>query len=441
MEGLSYLPIDVRTVSTTAASLTSIEDARSMLYVAIGVERPYSFAEWRAIQMFMDRGGQVLVADDFGYGNSLLRFNGFVENPAVAHIGDTPVTEYEFSGKRLSDIRVDRNPQLVRLTVPIWEGLEYEVLLNDPSCFLMNDEWYDVEPWISQSLLPGEAQIIANCSESGWIDNNRDGVRDPGERVGEFPVIIYQGGMLLISDPSMFTNDMYERYDNRVFIQTLVTRLLPDGGTVIFDESIHVEPGLFSEVDDVLVRPITVLVGENWPVYSGLLVLVVGTTVLFIAARRALRKYAPHKDLLGDARTMDFGHPYNWLADYYEVRGVLLQRMRYAYGLDPDDLQRLPPEMVARLLGDQYLVQFVLQPLRVDPMALDAALTDIAAWQPPPEGDHLVKEAEGYLASLPVGTPVAWSTPQWAQGTATAQHIQAPAFTSSGWRQPGGEAR
>ena len=200
MEDLSYLPIDVRTVSTSAASLTSILDARRMLYMAVGVERPYTIAEWRALRLFMQRGGQVLVA--------LLKYHGFEENPAVSHMGATPITQYIFSGKRLSDIKVDRNPQLVRLSVPIWEGLEYEVLLNDPSCFVMNEDWYDLEPWISQGDLPDEAQIIANSSEGGWLDEDRDGVRDPGEESGEFPVIIFQDGMILLSDPSIFTNDM-----------------------------------------------------------------------------------------------------------------------------------------------------------------------------------------------------------------------------------------
>jgi hypothetical protein len=87
---------------------------------------------------------------------------------------------------------------------------------------------------------------------------------------------------------------------------------------------------------------------------------------------------------------------------------VLLQRMRYAYGLDPDELQRLPPDIVAQLLGDQYLVRFVLQPVRIDPMALQAALADITTWEPPARADVLVRRAEAHLGSLPPGAPMAW---------------------------------
>ena len=174
---------------------------------------------------------------------------------------------------------------------------------------------------------------------------------------------------------------------------------------------IHLEPDVLSELDDVLVRPMIMLLGERWPVYSGLLIMLIALGGLAASGRRTPRRYERHTNRLDEPRTLEFGNPYNWLADYYEVRGVLLQRMRYAYGLDPDDLQRLPPEIVAQLLGDQYLVQFVLQPVRVDPMALQAALADIANWQPPENAELLVDRAEQYLAALPDGRVQDWATP------------------------------
>jgi hypothetical protein len=411
MERLGFLNLSVRTISTSATALSELNETYGMLYVAIGVERAYTFSEWRAIRLFLQRGGTVLIADDYGHGNSILKYNGLIDNPAISHIGDTPESQYVWSGERLADVNVDRNPQLVKVRVPIWEGLEYEVLLNDPSCFIENDDW-NWESWMQgdwQGSPP--AQYIANSTASGWIDEDRNGVRDPGEKVGEYPVMLFMNGMLLISDPSLFTNDMYDRADNRLFAHIVLARLLPEGGTVIIDESIHLEPGLLSELDDVLMRPMYVLLGENWPIWSGLCILVISMAGLAMAGKRTPRRYEPHKNRLSEPRTLEFGNPYNWLADYYEVRGVLLQRMRYAYGLDPDDLQRLPPEIVAQLLGDQYLVQFVLQPVRVDPMALQAALGDITAWKPPENAEDLVERAEQYLAALTDTVAQDWATP------------------------------
>ena len=418
------LNLSVRTVDSSAASLMDILDARGMLYMAIGVERSYTFAEWRAIRYFLSRGGTVLIADDYGHGNSLLRYNGFVDTPATSHISDSPEVQYVFSGDTLADIRVDRNPRLVRVTVTTpWVGLEYEILLNDPSCFVLNDDWVDLNPR-EPDPGPNEARFVANSSVFGWIDENRNGARDPGEKAGEYPVIIEQDGMLLISDPSIFINDMYERLDNRRFTQALITNMVPVNGTVIFDESIHHESGVMAEIDDTIMRPLYRAFGESWPVNTFFLILIVGIGGMILVSRRPSTRYLPHMNRLREPRTMEFGHPYNWMADYYDVRGVLLQRMRYAYGLDPMDLQRLPPEIVAQLLGDQYLVQFVLQPIRVDPIALNAAVGDIAAWEPPINADLVVTRAEAYLASLPPDAPAAW----------TGQPVQ-PTYASGGVRR------
>ena len=249
--------------------------------------------------------------------------------------------------------------------------------------------------------------------------------------------MIVQQGIFLIADPSLFTNDMYHRFDNRDFVHAIINRLLPHGGTIIIDESIHLEPGLLSELDDVIIRPLTMVFGEDWPVYSGLLALMVSMAALFMGAKRGLRRHPRHIDRLDEPRRMEFGHPHNWLSDYYEVRGVLLQRMRYAYGLDPDDLQRLPPDMVAHLLGDQYLVQFVLQPLRVDPLALEAALGDIAGWEPPLHAEALVLQAEDYLASLPAGGLAAWATPGAPQTLQGAPPGAPPGTPPGGWPPQG----
>ena len=323
------LNLSVRTVDSSAASLAEIKDARGMLYMAIGIERSYTFAEWRAIRLFQNRGGTVIVADDYGHGNSLLKFYGYEDNPSISHIGDRPQAQYLFSGDRLSDVRVDRNPQLVRLTVPIWPGLEYEVLLNDPSCFVLNDDWADLDPWEIDRQSAEPAEIIANSSSQSWIDENRDGIRDPGEKVDEYPVIIGQQGMILISDPSIFINDMYDRMDNGRFAQALIARVLPGGGVVIFDESIHLETGILSEVDDAILRPLYRVFGESWPLYTFFLILAIGIGGMVAVSKRPVVRYEPHKNRLDEPRNLEFGHPYNWLADYYEVRGVLLQRMRW----------------------------------------------------------------------------------------------------------------
>ena len=49
-----------------------------------------------------------------------------------------------------------------------------------------------------------------------------------------------------MSDPGIFINDMLDRKDNRAFALDLIEELLPEGGEVIFDESVHIPPGYLS---------------------------------------------------------------------------------------------------------------------------------------------------------------------------------------------------
>jgi hypothetical protein len=88
------------------------------------------------------------------------------------------------------------------------------------------------------------------------------------------------------------------------------------------------------------------------------------------------------------------------LGDYQEARALLLQRLRYAYGLDPAELPRLPPQLVAELLGDWNLARFALQPMPPDPAALSAALAAIAAWTPPEAAGDVMAKVERYLGAL-----------------------------------------
>jgi len=391
------IPIEVRTVESSAAALDSIDDASGTLYLAVGVERPYAYSEWAAIARFQDRGGAVMVADDFGKGETLLRYTGDFDAPALTHVADLPAAPWLFSGARLADVRVDRNPLLVRVDVPVPDGRTLQLLLNDPSCFVENEEsGYDDREGDAGT---GEAEVLAWSSDRSWIDADRDGRRDPEEESGTFPVIVYEEGMLLLSDPSVFINDMYHRYDNREVLLLLVGTLLPRGGTVIIDESIHIEPGLGAEADDLGLRAALRALGQPWPMWPLLMVLFVMVAVAALASRRRPMRFVPHQDRLSE-RHMLMPGPMTLLGDYQEARALLLQRLRYAYGLDPAELPRLPPQLVAELLGDWNLARFALQPMPPDPVTLSAALVAIAAWTPPEGAGDVMAKVERYLETL-----------------------------------------
>ena len=391
------IPIVVRTIGSSAAALDAIDDARGTLYLAVGVERPYACSEWAAIARFQDRGGAVMVADDFGEGGTLLRYSGDINAPALVHASDSPVAPWLFSDARLADVRVDRNPLLVRVDMPVPDGRTLQLLTDDPSCFVWNEAIGSEDQGGGSGS--GGAEVLAWSSDRSWIDADRDGMRDPEESSRAFPVIVYEEGMLLLSDPSVFINDMYHRYDNREVLILLVETLLPRGGTVIIDESVHIEPGLGAEMDDLGMRAALRALGQPWPMWPALMVLVVMVAVAALYSRRRPMRFVPHQDRLSE-RHMLLPGPMTLLGDYQEARALLLQRLRYAYGLDPAELPRLPPQLVAELLGDWNLARFALQPMPPDPVALSAALAAIAAWTPPEGAGDVMAKVERFLETL-----------------------------------------
>jgi len=60
-------------VSTPTLLLGDLIDPKKTIYVAIGVEKPYSAEEITAIESFLARGGHAIIADDFGNANQLAK--------------------------------------------------------------------------------------------------------------------------------------------------------------------------------------------------------------------------------------------------------------------------------------------------------------------------------------------------------------------------------
>lgn len=416
LEARADMPIEVRTLGASASALASIDDPGRTLYVAIGVERPYTRSERDVVDNFISRGGAAIVADDYGAGNSLLRSRGGLLDPFGY---DFEGPELLFSGERLADVRVEVNPLLVRVGVPVPGGRELELLLNDPSCLVENegagydpDRPPDQDPETGDPVFDYEnAQVLAHSSAWSWLDADGDSARDPGEVSRAYPVVAYEEGMVLISDPSLFINDMYGRHDNREFLMLLVSRLLPTGGTVVIDEGLHFEGGPVGELDDTVLRP-AMAAFSVVPIGATLLLLGVLVLVAAVAGSRRTVRFRPHKDRLGEVHVVMPG-PATLFADFNEARAVLLQRLRLAYGLDPAELPRLPPQYVAELLGDWALAQFALAPAPPDASVLGQALIAIAAWRPPANASEVMDRVERHLASLEGATrraPEEWDT-------------------------------
>jgi hypothetical protein len=202
--------VDTTQNATLIFSHDQVALRRSLLAI-IGPGIEFSKDESSSIRRFLEAGGIVLLADDFGTGNSLLRALGVAAN---------------FSGKPLAELLYyDRQPSF-----PLILDFSPTPLTANVTTILMNGPSY-IEVANSSQL-----SILARSSSFSFIDTNRDNRPTVNETLDSYPVIasaVIGGGILvLVSDPGVFVNEMINLYDNMRLFQNL---LKMGGGSLFLD--------------------------------------------------------------------------------------------------------------------------------------------------------------------------------------------------------------
>ncbi len=190
-------------------------DANDSCILIIGPRSSFTNSETNYIKDFLDDGGIILLADDFGTGNEIL-----------SNINASS----RFSGELLLDLSFEKSARFVNIFD--FKNNSYN-LFNNVSRILLN---------YPTLIKPGKnTKVLAYSSELSWIDINENGKEDIDEPIGPFAVIAveeYGGGrIVLLSDPSVLINSMKNELDNNVFTKNLLRFLYEDRGTVLIDES------------------------------------------------------------------------------------------------------------------------------------------------------------------------------------------------------------
>ena len=184
------------------AGLTPYENTAILLIIA--PEREPSGQETDAYRAFLERGNTILLADDFGSGNAILRGIG-------SRISILP-------GNLASLDRAYGDPYSV---------VVYNVTNVSPvgslSAVVLN----------RAAPLEGGTPLL-RTSFLSWTDTNGNERIDSDEALGTFSVMAHEkigrGELVVLSDPSIFINSMQdvdEKYDNRKLIGNLVARQEP----------------------------------------------------------------------------------------------------------------------------------------------------------------------------------------------------------------------
>lgn len=171
----------------------------------------FTVSELGELSRFITRGGTLVLADDYGFGNQVLEYLGMEER---------------FSGQALLDplfnYRNKRLPRVYSLSSgPITGGTE-SLVLNHATCldYVKEDD------------------VLAYSSSFAFLDTNDSGNWEEGEPTGPLPVIsrhdLAEGQVILFSDPSIFINSMQTIEGNYRIIQNLVR---VTESTILIDQS------------------------------------------------------------------------------------------------------------------------------------------------------------------------------------------------------------
>jgi len=189
-------------------------DPQTTTAVVLAPDDEYAETDSSRIQQFVDTGGTIIIADNYGsHGNQLLDDIG-----ATARV----------DGRVLRD---DRH-NLGSSAFPIATNITSHQFVAGVDQLSLN---------YATVVTPGDATPIANSSEFAYLDGNysqtepEPELADPTRQ--QYPIATVEslgdGTVVVIGDPSIFINSMLDEPDNRVFAETIVGHR----PTTLFDQS------------------------------------------------------------------------------------------------------------------------------------------------------------------------------------------------------------
>ena len=201
------------TIEHVGLGQMALDHATSAL-VIIGPTTPFSASEGAVVGNFIRNGGVLLLADDFGTGNSLL------ENMGAGS---------RFSGDLILDLSYEKQPEFV-----VCFDIRHDDVTKNVSYLLLNHA-------SSLVLNTSSTQALAYSSLASWLDTNADLYQQWGEPRGPFPILAKEqmglGTVVLLSDPSVLINGMSKYMNNSALATNLLAFISAGRSQVFFDES------------------------------------------------------------------------------------------------------------------------------------------------------------------------------------------------------------
>ncbi|HDD56759.1 MAG TPA: DUF4350 domain-containing protein, partial [Nitrososphaeria archaeon] len=170
-----------------------LRNPSNTILLIVGPEKNFTEYEAWILRHFLEAGGRIILADDFGSGNELLRSLG-----ADVRLNGSLLVDPLFKERSM------RFPRIRNLKV---SGVD-EIVFN------------------YATILEGCGKPLAFSSSYSFLDLNVNGRWDKGEPKGPFIVAceldVGKGRLTVISDSSIWINSMLEMRDNRMFLERLI---------------------------------------------------------------------------------------------------------------------------------------------------------------------------------------------------------------------------
>lgn len=320
---------EVATVLFTPTILKHISTPERTLFLVIGVEKNYNQDELNAIVEFIKSGGKAIIADDFGFGNT------------VADALSTNETGIKFSGKLLLSENFNLNKSFPVVNAS-WNNSFYKLLTNAPSALITK----------------GDVTLIAVSGNDAYLDLNDNKAVDLGERLS-VPIMAElkfgKGSAILISDPGLFTNEVWSNseFDNSKFVLALVDKLLPEGGRIIIDESRHAEERYLQNPYNTISAFITLTTNPVLTIITLIVIFVLSILLIFKVKDKSIWQHRLNLNAY-NPRAIDLSK------EQERIKNIIIDRIKTRYNISEDYIRTLDQASLYNLIGDEVLTFFML---------------------------------------------------------------------------------
>lgn len=199
------------TFLASTQAIDTADDPANALMVIVGVESEFDSEDFTAINAFASAGGTVLIADDGNLANRVSTAFGVEYDGAPVIV----MKGYEY------------NVSFIYTNATI-DGYEYIVLFNGPTGLIKSNN----------------ATVIARSPEQVSVcDRNHNYVLEVSEYTPWVPFAVQvtcgEGSILFFSNTGLFTDKMveYNKYENKAFINKMISTFVPEGGHIYIDQS------------------------------------------------------------------------------------------------------------------------------------------------------------------------------------------------------------